>query len=140
MLQATVDDPRKFYLLGPGTESRERLLEAYAAIQGKGREEIIEPVPAPRRWQAFLEEKKRDEELIELGKQAEAEAGHSFRANTRSRSETVATLMGAFSRFVDWSRLVVGGVDPYPAIGFTEMERRKLDDAVRDLKHDLVLQ
>lgn len=66
VLNALRDDPRKYWLMGEGTGSYAKLIDAAAALWGEPVDKLREHFsPTEPKWSRFLEQRERDEKLIE---------------------------------------------------------------------------
>jgi hypothetical protein len=65
-LQTIIYDPRKFWLLGYGTATYEKLTEAHAAILGIPHEQVLKDAkPNPEKYAAYQKEKEEADRIIE---------------------------------------------------------------------------
>jgi hypothetical protein len=65
VLRALVDDPRKFDLLGHGTESWNLLSQAFAEVMDLDPAEVKGWGPEGGRWERYLEERERNQRVID---------------------------------------------------------------------------
>jgi hypothetical protein len=78
VLNAIAYDPRKYWLLGVGTESYAKLTTAGAALFDQPLEKVRESCrPDPTDYQAYLDQRKEEERLIEIGREHDTEGGAS---------------------------------------------------------------
>jgi hypothetical protein len=65
-LNAICDDPKKYWLLGSGTETWERLTEAHALLWAINVEQVRKEFqPDPGRYKHYEEERERDRRLLD---------------------------------------------------------------------------
>lgn len=121
-LDAIASDPRKFWLMGSLTGSREKLLAAYAALTGKTAEEVKDSwLPDPDRYEDYCRRKEEDERLVEKVRDSSPIQIHRLEEPDDSW------------KVIGWAeRLLrdIGGPDALHGLGFTEPERMSFMSAL----------
>lgn len=116
-LDAIASDPRKFWLMGSGTGSREKLLAAYAALTGKTEAEVEECwLPNQERYEEYCRQREADERRLQ---QMEDEEGP--RITSDDLRDEAWEIIGWTERLLD----TLGGPDALLRLGFTEPERQR---------------